>query len=84
MSLDIEVCEFPDMVDLNPVLRTTEFARIRQEPGDKLGSRCRRVIYILKDIHETEKGICRKSNSAKACHQWVFGIRPTIHVWKAS
>src|SRR5262249_55341792 len=51
----VEVCELPDVVDLDLLSGAAEFARIREEPGYQLGSWGWRAILVREaifDVHE--------------------------------
>jgi len=81
LSLDLEVREFPYMVDLNPVPRATEFACVRQKTSDKLGSGRRRAVQVRWDVHETEERIGRKSDSSEPCDQrfLAWSVKSHLH-----
>src|SRR5205823_6774830 len=64
-----EVGQFPDMMDLNPFPRSTEFALVRQQSRDEFRSRWRSTVLVFGLVLKFQERVCPQSETSESCNQ---------------
>jgi hypothetical protein len=79
-SFHVEVCELPDVMDLDFFPGTAEFARIRHESSYQLGSWGWRTILIRESIFDVHERICRQPDTSESGNQRFFAASFQLHL----
>jgi hypothetical protein len=79
-SFHVEVGKFPDVMDLDLLSRTAEFARVRQEAGYQLGSWGWRAILVCESILDVHERICRQPDASESGNQRFLAWSSQFHL----